>query len=156
MDLTMFRLRLTQAATESGIVVFVTNHHGGIVMHNNRLKNILAAGAVTGILLATFIAFAWRDLGQADAAAMGSQSVTETAPSAAQDSSALQAENQQLRDVLATMQEREQQYQAQLEMANQTILQLQAGTGNVTGNSAALTFGEREHEEHEFGEFGDD
>jgi hypothetical protein len=125
-------------------------------MHSNRLKNILAAGALTGLVLATVIAFAWRDLGQADAAATDTQPVTVTATSVEEDVNALQAENQQLRDALVTMQEREQQYQTQLEMANQTILQLQAGTGNTTGNSGSFAFGEHEREEHEFGEFGDD
>ena len=96
-------------------------------MKNKRLRNILAAGALTGLVLATLIAFGLRNRpGEATAAEATPQTVTTGADQGTTaGEGSLQAENEQLRSALQTMQEREQQYQAQIEAANRTILQLQ-------------------------------
>jgi TolA-binding protein len=129
-------------------------------MQNKRLKNVLAAGALTGLVLATIMAFAWRDAGRANATPTEKQNTTTTTPPETQGVDALQAENEQLRSALETMQMREQQYQAQLEAANRSILQLQdaaSNTVNVDHKDEDEAYGhEREEHEHEVGEYDDD
>lgn len=102
----------------------------------NRLRNILAAGLLTGLVLATIVAFGWRD-------ARG----TEAAPATAESAGSLEAENEQLRQALDTLQAREASYQAEIEAANQTIRELESST---TSNSRYDEDGEEEYEEHEY------
>src|SRR5687768_9588335 len=92
---------------------------------HHRLKHILAAGTLTGLVLATVIAFAWRDTSRADAnATKTNATLTMSAP---EGTDTWRAENEQLRHAVETMRAREQAYQTQLEAANRTILQLQDG-----------------------------
>lgn len=113
-------------------------------MRHGRLRNILAAGALTGLVLATMLAFVWQSK------ASEPQPVTVDASG----TDALRIENEQLRQALDTLQQREAAYQSQIEAANQTILKLQAA-----GDSASVNFKEdddeweeREHEEDEYEE----
>ena len=93
--------------------------------HNHRLKYLLAAGILSGLVLATVIAFAWRDTNRADANATKSDAtLTMSAPEGVDT---WRAENEQLRQAVETLRVREQAYQTQLEAANRTILQLQDG-----------------------------
>lgn len=93
------------------------------MLRNQRLKPFLMAGALTGLVLATIVAFTW-------SGATVSEDTTppaimqENSPTAS-SSAVLQAENAQLRSLLNTMQEREKSYHAQLEAANRSIMQLQ-------------------------------
>lgn len=120
-------------------------------MRHSRLRNILAAGALTGLVLATIIAFAWQST-PADA-----QPAAAGAPTA----DTLRAENEQLRQAVDTLQQREAAYHSQIEAANQTILQLQAANnGQFVDDDEDDEWGEHEDEEHEYeeheGEHDDD
>ena len=110
----------------------------------NRIKGILAAGTLTGLVLITILALGWDSVG-------GAAANTPVEPAAivqpmATDAGALQAQNVQLQNVLQTMQAREAQYQAQIEAANQTITQLESQPVAQSANSRASFSGEREHE----------
>ena len=111
------------------------------MLQNHRLKHLLAAGILTGLVLATLIAFTWRDATRADAAATQTNAPPEMSVSEGTD--ALRAENAQLRNAFATMQAREKEYHTQLEAANRTILQLQDTAANRHDDE------HDEHEEHE-------
>lgn len=121
-------------------------------MRHARLRNILAAGALTGLVLATILAFAWQS------APADSQPAATEVPTA----DTLRAENQQLRQAVNILQQREAAYQSQIEAANQTILQLQAAGGSRFQNDDRheSQWQETEHEENEFAEheglFADD
>jgi len=117
---------------------------------NNRLYGILAAGILTGLVLAVFVAFG---LNRNDTEAAPAETDTVTIPAEAPpgDLEALQAENQQLRAALDTMQAREEAYQAQLETANQTILQSQQAPSRVRyEEDDDDEYEEHEYEEHEY------
>src|SRR5688572_11548171 len=91
-----------------------------IMQQHHRLKHLLAAGILTGLVLATVIAFAWRDNSRADVNATKTNATpTMSAP---EGTDTWRAENEQLRHAVATMRVREQAYQTQLEAANRTIL----------------------------------
>jgi hypothetical protein len=96
---------------------------------NQRLKHLLAAGILTGLVLATVIAFAWRDTSRAGANAMNTGAAQ--AMSSPESTDTWRTENEQLRQAVETMRVREQAYQTQLEAANRTILQLQDGAANA-------------------------
>jgi TolA-binding protein len=100
----------------------------------NRLRNILAAGLLTGLVLATMVAFGLRD-------ARG----TEAASISAESAGSLETENEQLRQALNTLQAREAGYQAEIEAANQTILELQSSTASSRYDDDE----DYEHEEEE-------
>jgi prophage DNA circulation protein len=128
----------------------------------NRTKGILAAGTLTGLVIITLLGLGFSNLGAAK------DSVSETAvpqevipqepqiaatdPAAQEAVQAWQDYSAELEQTIRVMQERENAYQAQIEAANQTIVQLQDQVNSA--NSAAsntLTsniFG-HEHEEHE-------
>lgn len=111
-------------------------------MRHGRLRNILAAGALTGLVLATIIAFAWQST-PADAQPAAGVPTTDT----------LRAENQQLRQAVDTLQQRESAYQSQIEAANQTILRLQAANdGQFVDDDADDEWEEHEDDEHEHDE----
>lgn len=129
--------------------------------NHNRLYHLLAAGSLTVLLLLTFLLFQNnRFWGVADAAtttvtetlalpasgAVVNGAVTSAAQTdATQTLEALQAQNQQLLQAVQVMQEREQQYQTQLNNASQALQTIQEQ------NSTSL-FSRRGHEEHESGE----
>ncbi|MEZ4864376.1 MAG: hypothetical protein R3C14_23890 [Caldilineaceae bacterium] len=104
----------------------------------NRMKHILGFGTLVGLILATFLVLSLRDANR-----LAAQDLTATTPpitqvttstnnsssanqrALEQQISELQAQNQQLRADLQTMQDREAQYQQQLVQAVQIIQQLQ-------------------------------
>jgi hypothetical protein len=117
------------------------------MLRNPRLKHLLAAGLLTGLVLATLMAFTWRNTSRDDATKT-TATLTMSAP-AGPDT--LQAKNEQLRKALATMRGREKAYQTQLEVANRTILQLQ----NVATDPRHGDHDEHEEHQHAY-EHGED
>lgn len=141
----------------------------------NRTKGILAAGSLTGLVLITILALGFQGLGAA--AGDGTQTAVseptpiviqqpETGVGADEAVQAWQIYSGDLENTVQTMQQREAQYQAQLEAANQTILQLQDQANsanaaasvqiNAPGNGSAIASesafyddDDEEHEEHE-------
>lgn len=124
------------------------------MLQHHRLKHILAAGILTGLVLATVIALAWRDSSQADAnAPKTNATLTMSAP---EGTEAWRAENEQLRHAFETMRVREKAYQTQLEAANRTILQLQDSMANPRDDDHDEDdHGEHEEHKHEY-EHGED
>ncbi|MCA9874270.1 MAG: hypothetical protein KC441_11465 [Anaerolineales bacterium] len=148
----------------------------------NRIKGILAAGTLTGVVLITVLVLGFGNLNAQPDNAQSTPNVVEqpvTMPdssitavssdqAAAQELQSLQAYNQQLEAALQIMQEREAIYQAQLEQANRTVLQLQdqlnaqiqAQPSIIVGQAAPSTsfssHERSEHESHEGFEFDDD
>jgi len=116
----------------------------------NRVKAILAAGTLTGLVLVTILALSLGNATGASADGMVAPT-TITQPAAGQNLAGTQpGYTAQLEQSLQTMQAREAQYQAQIEQANQTIMQMQSQpqapqprTGFVGGG------GERERGEHD-------
>jgi len=96
---------------------------------NNRLYGILAAGVLTGLVLAVIVAFSWGQRNEIEAAESAPVTLTLPAEDPPDTVEGLRTENEQLRAALAVYQEREGTYRAQLETANQTILQLQQDSG---------------------------
>lgn len=80
-------------------------------MSRNQLRYVFGALTITAMALMLVLAFGHN-----------ASRVTESAASS--DVAALQAENTQLNQTLQVMQQREQQYQAAIQQANQTIAQL--------------------------------
>lgn len=140
----------------------------------SRKKGILAAGSMTGFILLAILALGFRNI-SANGGEGQNAVFTESAPLTLQQpepgtdaetaSQAWQTYSRQLEDVVQTMQQREADYQAQLEQANQTILQLQEQLNNANVGSAyqinpataagddddgAYEYAEHEHEGHEY------
>lgn len=114
-------------------------------MRHERLRNILAAGALTGLVLATILAFGWQDARRTEA-----QDDVRREAGAVPAEDALRAENEQLRQAVDTLQQREGAYQSQIEVANQTIRQLEGtGSGRFEDDDEWEEDEEHEHEEHE-------
>lgn len=115
----------------------------------NRTKGILAAGTLTGLVLITILALGFGNLRadrNADVAAetavspvnVSTATTASSAAGAQINEEAVQAWQQysaELEETVRTMQTREAAYQAQIEAANQTILQLQDSIN--TANSGA-------------------
>ena len=112
----------------------------------NRKKGILAAGTFTGLVLITLLALGFGGLG---ASAESKTAVPQEATALPQEPTtnlttdeALQAWQQysaELEQTVQTLQDRESTYAAQIEAANQTILQLQdqINSSNSAASSAA-------------------
>lgn len=97
-------------------------------MQRNQLRYVLGALTITAMALLLILAFG---------------RITSATPGAtADDVAALQAENVQLRQTIQTMQGREQQYQAEIQRANDTINQLidAANLAGVTSESLLPSF----------------
>ena len=145
----------------------------------NRVKGILAAGTLTGLVLATLVAFGFKSTNSQMQASTAVpeiivQPVMESAPAPVPDTAAAIGGNQpdntdyiqQLEETLVTMQGREALYRDQIDTANQTILQLQdqINTDRVsqaTFNNSANSYQEHDddhddHEDHEDHEDHDD
>ncbi|MCE7983238.1 MAG: hypothetical protein DYG89_18855 [Caldilinea sp. CFX5] len=137
--------------------------------NNNRLYYLLTAGTLTVLLFATYLLFGGNFLGAvADAATIGGGdaavaglapgneqidnaqilSAPQTAPVPEASLTALQAQNAKLIQMVQTMQERERQYQAQLQAATQALEAPQTAP-------AGHDYGESEHNEHERAEHGE-
>lgn len=150
--------------------------------NNNRLYNLLAAGSITLLLALTFFLFRGDGFGTAfgaanswtgttpavvtssravDAVVTSNQAANSTQTALAQDTAmtTLQAQNAKLTQMLQVMQEREKQYQTQLDAANQA-LQANAAPFAEGAEHRSHEEGEYEGGEHEahswFGEHGDD
>lgn len=101
-------------------------------MQRDKLRYVLGAATVTAIALMLVLAFG-----------RSATRVTESAPS--DDVAALQAQNAQLAQTVKQMQQRETQYRAEINTANQTISQLMAVTGMTAsgqGGSNQQFFGD--------------
>ena len=135
----------------------------------NRTKGILAAGTLTGLVLVTLLALGFRNIGvktdegAATAVPEPTPIVVEEQPvDNSADEAAIQAWQEytaQLENTVNTMQSRENEYQVQLDSANQTIIQLQDQINSANAapvvNSAPASYEDddddrhEEHEEHE-------
>lgn len=120
-----------------------------------RLKGILAAGTLTGLILITVIVLSVRN---ANAAAEPSSTpliTTQDQPAtdlAGEEAvQAWQTYSAELENTIRVMQDREGQYQTELEAANTTILDLQDQLNNANQTSSY-----REHEDHEDNEEHED
>ncbi|MCA9934883.1 MAG: hypothetical protein KC415_13205 [Anaerolineales bacterium] len=117
----------------------------------NRVKGILAAGTLTGLVIVTLLALGFRN-SSAAAADNASPVVIPSEPGvdpAAQDAvQAWQTYSSELENTVRTLQARETQYQTELAKANQTITQLQDQLNNTNSQTFAFSGG-HEHEEHE-------
>ena len=126
----------------------------------SRTKGILIAASLTGLVLVTILVLGF---GRVIASSDDVTGLATTPPHIAstgksngdlqQELKAWQQYAQELEQTLRNMQERETQYQQQLELANQTIVQLVDSLNSPN----LLRFGSflGEHEGHEFGEFDD-
>lgn len=137
--------------------------------NNNRLYYLLTAGTLTVLLFATYLLFGGNFLGAvADAATIGGGDVAvagvapgngqidnaqsllapQSGPAPEESLAALQAQNAKLIQMVQIMQERERQYQAQLQAATQALAAPQAAP-------AGHDYAESEHNEHEGAEHGE-
>jgi len=114
----------------------------------NRLKGMIAAGTLTGLILITVVVLSIRNANAAAEAISAPLTITQNQPDTAltgqEAVQAWQTYSAELENTIRVMQDREAQYQAELEAANATILQLQDQI-----NSTNQTTSYREHEEHE-------
>jgi hypothetical protein len=139
----------------------------------NRVKGILAAGSLTGLVIITMLALGFSSIGAwgTDEAATAVAEPTTTViqePQIDQNASetvkAWQQYGSELESTVQTMQQREAQYQAQIDAANQTILQLQdqvnganaaasvqqiSAPVNAPASAPAPTYHDDDHDEHE-------
>jgi TolA-binding protein len=138
----------------------------------DRMKAIFVAGGLTGLVLITMLVLGVRRGTPAETVSAGTNpaqvlgiSSSAIAPAQVEEAEVqtLLEQNQQLRGAVEMMQQREAQYQAQLESANQTIqtLQSQVAPQSAPGYEDDEDEYERdehdEHErEHEAGEDDDD
>lgn len=111
----------------------------------NRVKGILAAGSLTGMVIITMLALGFSSIGASwnggkETAVIEPTPIVIQEPQIGQDASkavsAWQQYGSELESTVQTMQQREAQYQAQIDAANQTILQLQ---DQVNGANAAAS-----------------
>lgn len=119
----------------------------------SRIQGILAAGTLTVVVLAAVLAFGGFDFARAggDDGAGAAPAVQQPTGSGDDDAARLEEANQtidELQASLAVMQQREAQYNAQIEAANQAILQLQGADSQLSqpaptqqAASAPLFFG---------------
>ncbi len=143
--------------------------------NRKRITNILIAGTLTIFMLAVFLAF--RSSGETVSADEGSLTAESTVEDAAAElvgeqeanivalqaqfeslqaqNSAYAEQNEELRSAVITLQERESEYQTQIEEANQTINDLSAQAGGFTQGDQG--FGDQSFGDQGFGDqgFGD-
>lgn len=113
-------------------------------------KRILATGAFAGILIVTLLAMGFGNLGANNNSAesglpLATQSLDSIAPNST-DAEALQQYSTELEQALRTMQERETTYRTQLDLANQTIVEMQDQLTSPTMNRYS---GDDDHEAHD-------
>lgn len=112
-----------------------------------RIKGIIAAGTLTGLIVITIFALGFRNANAAQSTQTNptdTTTIVTTAPD--QTTQDMQAYTAELETALQTMQARELQYRQQIDTANQTIQQLQ--TQNTAPAPRSFF---AEHEEHEHG-----
>ena len=130
----------------------------------NRKKGILAAGSLTGLVIITLLSLGFRSLGAAN---NGNETAVQqeipqqpqidtTDPAAQEAVNAWQDYSAELEQTVRVMQERENNYQSQIDAANQTIVNLQdqINSSNSAASSGAYYEDDDdddryEHEEHE-------
>lgn len=128
----------------------------------NRTKGILAAGTLTGLVVITLLALGFGNLGASGGQGETNTAVSEPAPVIIEqqqpvdnsaDEAAVQAWQEyttQLENTVQTMQSRENEYQAQLDAANQTIINLQDQMNTANAAAGAPThYDDDDHGEHE-------
>lgn len=123
-------------------------------MDKKQLANLLGAGTLTGLILASILLFGQGRLNDSSSAletqTMSNPVIVEVEqPVTDPNAAALQAQNEQLQEALQTMQERETAYQEQIDIANQALAEQAA-------NTAPAYEGEMEEEEEEEFEEEDD
>jgi len=131
----------------------------------NRMKGILAAGTLTGLVIITVLALGFGSLGAVSdsGTAVPEETFELPLPQPTDDNNdeALQAWQQysaELEQIVRSMKDRENTYLSQTDLANQTILQLQDQLNAVDSSSSnigAFT-DDGGHEEHERNEGHED
>lgn len=119
------------------------------MQNRKRLTNVLIAGTLTVLVLTMFLAFRGGGTAVAETSTISEPTISEPTSAATTSADttavttntdiatlqaqieALQAQNTELRTAVETMQEREAEYQRQIEIANQTITELSAQTGSL-------------------------
>ena len=123
----------------------------------NRLKGMIAAGTLTGLILITVVVLSIRNANAAAEPASAPVLITQDQPDASLNGEeavqAWQTYSAELENTIRVMQDREGQYQTELEAANTTILDLQDQLNNA--NQSASYREHEEHEEHEDNEDND-
>ncbi|MBK9055340.1 MAG: hypothetical protein IPL78_31905 [Chloroflexi bacterium] len=121
----------------------------------NRLKGMIAAGTLTGLILITVVVLSIRNANAAAEPASAPVLITQDQPDASLNGEeavqAWQTYSAELENTIRVMQDREGQYQTELEAANTTILDLQDQLNNANQTSSY-----REHEDHEDNEEHED
>ncbi len=126
----------------------------------NRLKGILVAGTLTGLVLITILALGFDKVRAKPVentavtlARPGNSSPATSDTEIKQELQAWQTYSAELEQTVRILQEREAQYQQQLDSANQIIVQLQNELNRTKSARFSDFFGE--DESHEFGEIDD-
>ena len=121
----------------------------------NRLKGMIAAGMLTGLILITVVVLSIRNASAAAEADSAPVTLTQNQPDASLSGEeavqAWQTYSAELENTIRVMQDREGQYQTELEAANTTILDLQDQLNNANQTSSY-----RGHEDHEDNEEHED
>lgn len=121
----------------------------------NRLKGMIAAGTLTGLILITVVVLSIRNANAAAEPVSAPVSIIQDQPDASLNGEeavqAWQTYSAELENTIRVMQDREGQYQTELEAANTTILDLQDQLNNANQTSSY-----REHEDHEDNEEHED
>ena len=120
----------------------------------NRLKGMIAAGTLTGLILITVVVLSIRNANAAAEADSAPVILTQNQPDASLNGEeavqAWQTYSAELENTIRVMQDREGQYQTELEAANTTILDLQDQLNNANQTASYREHDEyEEHEEHE-------
>lgn len=127
--------------------------------HMNRIKGILAAGTFTGLVLITLLALGFGGLGASansgtavpqEATALPLEPTTNLSTDEAVQ--AWQQYSAELEQTVQTLQNRESTYAAQIDAANQTILQLQdqINSSNKAASSATYHDDDNRYENEEY------
>lgn len=98
-------------------------------MQRDKLRYVLGAATITAVALMLILAF-------------GRVATRATESAAPDDVAALQAENAKLAQAVKQMQQREAQYRAEINTANQTISQLMALTGMTASSGQGALDGQ--------------
>ena len=120
----------------------------------NRLKGMITAGMLTGLILITVVVLSIRNASAAAEADSAPVILTQNQPDASLSGEeavqAWQTYSTELENTIRIMQDREAQYQTELETANTTILDLQDQLNNANQTASYREHDEyEEHEEHE-------
>lgn len=121
----------------------------------NRIKGIIAAGTLTGLILITAIVLGFGQVDANGGTAVLPANTAQVEPAGNLDGAeavqAWQDYSSQLENTVSVLQQRETTYQTQLETANSTIRQLeqQVNGANQTQAQRYEEHEDHEHEEHE-------